>query len=209
MLELNTLGSFSITVLLLMLTPGPNMAFVMTHGVAYGFKGGVAAALGIFATDVVFTSLTAAGITAVLAAWPPAFDIIRYAGALYLLYMVYKALQPPQASDGTVKPHTSLPSVFLRSMLNSMLNPKALLFYMVFLPQFVDPDKGFIGQQLLILGAVLAAISLVFHVLLGQFGSSTRQLLSHHSCAAKFQQYGLAALLLLLAIRLIVMTRPS
>lgn len=185
------------------------MAFVMTHGVAYGFKGGVAAALGIFATDVIFTSLTAAGITAVLAAWPPAFDIIRYAGALYLLYMAYKALQRPQASGGSVMAPTSLPSVFLRSMLNSLLNPKALLFYMVFLPQFVDPEKGSIAQQLLVLGAVLAAISLIFHVLLGQFGGSTRKLLSQHSYAARFQQYGLATVLLLLALRLVFLTRPS
>lgn len=197
--------------LLLLLSPGPNMAFVMAHGVAYGVKGGAVAALGISAADLLLTALTATGITAMVTAWPPAFDIIRYAGAAYLLWMAWmavKALQRSFAPEGSVPSKTSLASVFMLSMVNSLLNPKALLFFMVFLPQFVDQSKGSIAQQLIILGCILTAISMGFHVLLGAFGGSAGRLLSRHSTAVKLQPYGLATVLLLLALRLIFMHRP-
>lgn len=208
MIELTTFLTFSMAALLLLLSPGPNMAFVMAHGVAYGVKGGAVAALGIGAADLVLTALTATGITAMVAAWPPAFDIIRYAGAVYLLWMAIKALQRSFASEESVPFKTSLASVFMRSMVNSLLNPKALLFFMIFLPQFVDQSKGPIAQQLIMLGCILTAISTVFHGLLGAFGGSARRLLSRHSPAVKLQPYVLATVLLLLALRLIFMHRP-
>lgn len=208
MIELTTLLAFSVAALLLLLSPGPNMAFVMAHGVGYGVKGGAVAALGIGAADLVLTALTATGITAMVAAWPPAFDVIRYAGAVYLLWMAIKALQRSLASEASVPFQTSLASVFIRSMVNSLLNPKALLFFMVFLPQFVDQRKGPIAQQLIMLGCVLTAISMVFHGLLGAFGGSARRLLSRHTLAVKLQPYVLATVLLLLALRLIFMHRP-
>lgn len=211
MIELTTLLAFSVAVLLLLLSPGPNMAFVMAHGVVYGVKGGAAAALGISAADLVLTALTATGITAMVTAWPPAFDIIRYAGAVYLLWMVFKALQhafTSFVSESYVPPEMPLASVFMRSMVNSLLNPKALLFFMIFLPQFVDPSKGPIAPQLLMLGCILTAISMVFHVLLGAFGSSARRLLARHSTTVQLQPVGLATVLLLLALRLIFMHRP-
>lgn len=208
MIESNTLLAFSVAVLLLLLSPGPNMAFVMAHGVTHGVKGGALAALGIGAADLVLTALTATGITAMVTSWPPAFDIIRYAGALYLLWMAFKTLQQPFACEYFVPRKTSLAAVFMHSLVNSLLNPKAWLFFMVFLPQFVDQGKDAIAQQLIALGAVLTVISLSFHGLLGTFGSSARRWLSRHPTAAKLQPYGLATVLLLLAFRLIFMHRP-
>ncbi|PRC91624.1 putative threonine efflux protein [Solimicrobium silvestre] len=184
------------------------MAFVMAHGVSYGLRGGAAASFGIGVADLVLTALTATGITAMVAAWPPAFDLIRYAGAVYLLWMAYKALQHPRGSVESVAAQTSLQSIFVRSMINSLLNPKALLFFMVFLPQFVDQSKGSVALQLIVLGCVLTVISTVFHTLLGTFGSSIRLFLSRHSYAARLQPYGLATVLLLLAFRLAFMRRP-
>ncbi|MDF3836725.1 LysE family translocator [Cupriavidus basilensis] len=209
MIAFATLLVFSAAVMMLLLSPGPNMAFVMAHGVSYGLGGGAAAALGIGAADLVLTGLTATGITAVIAAWPPAFDLIRYAGAAYLLWMAYKALRRPRSPLGAVAQQASLKSVFLRSMLNSLLNPKALLFFMVFLPQFVEPGKGNVAGQLVILGCVLTAISVVFHALLGAAGGSARRFLSRNPRAATVQTYGLAVVLVLLALRLIAMPRAA
>ncbi len=209
MIEFATLSVFAAAVMVLLLSPGPNMAFVMAHGVTYGLGGGAAAALGIAAADLVLTVLTATGITAVIAAWPPAFDLIRYAGALYLLWMACKALRRPLLALGAVTQQTSLKSVFFRSTLNSLLNPKALLFFMVFLPQFVEPGKGNVARQLIVLGCVLTAISTVFHGLLGAAGGSARRFLSRNPRAAVFQKYGLAVVLVLLALRLIAMPRVS
>ncbi|MFZ6643075.1 LysE family translocator [Undibacterium sp. TC4M20W] len=207
MISLSTLATFSIAVLLLLCSPGPNMAFVMTCGMQYGVRGGVAAALGIAAADIILTLLTACGITAIITAWPPSFDLIRYAGAVYLLWMAYKALRHPasaaQAADKTVP----LRTVFARSCLNCLLNPKALLFFMVFLPQFVDTQAGLVTQQLVLLGLTLTIISTVFHTLLSSFGHVIRQALMRHAKVAKLQARILAAVLSLLALRLLLMTR--
>ncbi|MGH8787063.1 MAG: LysE family translocator [Cupriavidus necator] len=209
MIALTTLSIFSAAVMLLLLSPGPNMAFVMAHGITYGPRGGVATALGIAVADLILTVLTATGITALVMAWAPAFDLIRYAGAAYLLWMAVKALRQPLALKEAVVTQASLRSVFVRAMLNSLLNPKALLFFMVFLPQFVDPGKGGVAQQLLMLGLVLTVIATVFHALLGAAGGTVRRFLSRHPKAATLQSRGLAAVLVLLALRLVLTSRPA
>ncbi|QBR00886.1 LysE family translocator [Paraburkholderia pallida] len=208
MIDTSTLLVFAAAVMALLLSPGPNMAFVMAHGMAYGPGGGAAAALGIGLADLILTALTATGVTAVVAAWPPSFDLIRYAGAAYLLWMAYKAMRRPGELEQLTASQTTLRSVFVRGALNSLLNPKALLFFMVFLPQFADPGKGPVGQQLALLGCTLTAIATVFHMLLGAVGGSVSRFLARHSGAARLQSRGLAALLVLLAVRLAVMSRP-
>lgn len=209
MIALTTLSVFAAAVMLLLLSPGPNMAFVMAHGITYGPRGGVATALGIAVADLILTVLTATGITALVMAWAPAFDLIRYAGAAYLLWMAVKALRQPLALKEAVVTQASLRSVFVRAMLNSLLNPKALLFFMVFLPQFVDPGKGGVARQLLVLGLVLTVIATVFHTLLGAAGGTVRRFLSRHPKAATLQSRGLAAVLVLLALRLVLTSRPA
>ncbi len=209
MIALTTLSIFAAAVMLLLLSPGPNMAFVMAHGITYGPRGGVATALGIAVADLILTVLTATGITALVMAWAPAFDLIRYAGAAYLLWMAVKALRQPLALKEAVVTQASLRSVFVRAMLNSLLNPKALLFFMVFLPQFVDPGKGGVARQLLVLGLVLTVIATVFHALLGAAGGTVRRFLSRHPKAATLQSRGLAAVLVLLALRLVLTSRPA
>ncbi len=129
MIDLATLAVFSGAVLLLLLSPGPNMAFVISHGVTYGWRGGVASGLGISVADLLLTVLTATGVTALVASWPPAFDLIRYAGVLYLLWLVFKTLQKTPALDTAHVSRVPLGRVFVRAMLNSLLNPKALLFF--------------------------------------------------------------------------------
>ena len=98
MISLATLALFLLAVLALFLSPGPNMAFVLSHGVAHGPRGGFAAALGISSADLVHTLFAATGVTALVAAWPPSFDLLRYAGALYLLWLAWQALRSGSAA---------------------------------------------------------------------------------------------------------------
>lgn len=209
MTDLATLSVFAVAVMLLLMSPGPNMMFVITHGVTYGWSGGVASALGIGAADLVLTILTATGIAAVVGNMPAAFDVIRYCGAAYLLWMAYKCLQAPAAPGGAIASQATLTAVFARAMLNSLLNPKALLFFVVFLPQFVVPDHGPVARQLLILGSVLTAIAFVFHAALGVGSGAVRRFLDSNPKFARLQSLGLATVLVLLALRLIMMARPA
>lgn len=209
MIELGTISLFVAAVMVLLMSPGPNMAFVIAHGVAHGWRGGVAAALGIGAADVVLTAVTVAGITPVIAQWPPAFDLIRFAGAIYLLWLAAKALQLPSELAMQTATQRSLSSVALRAMLNSLLNPKALLFFMVFLPQFVDPGHGMVAQQLLLLGGTLTIVSVTFHAALGSAGATVAKLMAGKGNAGRWPARGVALVMLLLAIRLMVMQEPS
>ncbi|MGO4304120.1 LysE family translocator [Cupriavidus sp. RAF12] len=209
MTDLATLSVFAVAVMFLLMSPGPNMMFVVTHGVTYGWSGGVASALGIGAADLVLTILTATGIAAVVGSMPMAFDVIRYCGAAYLLWMAWKCLQAPAAPGGAIASQATLKAVFARAMLNSLLNPKALLFFVVFLPQFVVPGHGPVARQLLILGAVLTAIAIVFHAALGVGSGAVRRFLDGNPKFARLQSLGLATVLVLLALRLIVMVRPA
>ena len=209
MVEPSTLLLFAGAVLLLLMSPGPNMAFVIAHGASYGWRGGVVAALGIGAADLVLTALTAAGLTAAIAQWPPSFDLIRWAGAFYLLWMAWKAIR----AHAGVPPHSaiqaSLMSVFIRALLNSLLNPKALLFFMVFLPQFVVQGSSTVAQQIVVLGLVLTLVASVFHIALGLVGGVIRGYVSDKSQSAKWQSRGLALVLVLLAARLVFTSRPA
>lgn len=209
MIDLATLAVFCGAVLLLLLSPGPNMAFVISHGVSHGWRGGIACALGIGVADLLLTVLTASGVTALVASWPPSFDLIRYAGVVYLLWLVFKTLQKSPRLDTAHAHRVPLGRVCVQAMLNSLLNPKALLFFVVFLPQFVRPQAGSIAVQLLMLGGVLTVIAAVFHGLLGAFGGVLSRYFAKRPSSAWLQKWGLATVLTVLAVRLAVMSRPN
>jgi threonine/homoserine/homoserine lactone efflux protein len=210
LIGLATLSLFLLAVLALFLSPGPNMAFVLSHGVAHGPRGGLAAAVGISAADLVHTLLAATGVTALVAAWPPSFDLLRYAGALYLLWLAAQAVRGggmPRIG-GQARP-AGFGRIVRMALLNNLVNPKALLFFMVFLPQFVDPSRGSVPLQLLQLGAVLSLAALAFNTLLGACSGQVGRWLQARPGAARWQGGLLAAVMLGLAVRLLFLDRPS
>ena len=93
MVDVSTLGLFLVAVFALFISPGPNMAFVLSHGISHGSRGGIAAAVGITTADLILTLLTATGFSAIIAAWPPSFDLLRYLGAMYLVWLAIKAIR--------------------------------------------------------------------------------------------------------------------
>ena len=219
MIDFATLMLFLLAVLTLFLSPGPNMAFVMSHGMAYGPSGGLAAAVGIGSADVVLTALTATGVTAMVFAWSASFDVLRTAGAAYLLWLAIKTMRSPAHAlvSGVSGVSGSSPSaanlafhtIAKNAMLGSLLNPKALLFFMVFLPQFVDPAAGNITAQLVTLGLTLSVASVVFNCTLGAFSGQLGKLLQRHPRAAAFQKWLMASVLAALAVRLLLTERPA
>jgi threonine/homoserine/homoserine lactone efflux protein len=202
MIDSTTLLVFTGAVLMLMVSPGPNMAFVLVHGVAFGWRGGVAAAVGIAAADLVLTVLTAAGVTALITQWPPSFALLRFGGAIYLLWMAWNTLRKPGALAERGTRQATLTGVAWRAMLNSLLNPTAWLFFLVFLPQFAEVSRGDVGWQLLVLGLVLSTVAIGFHAVLGALGATAARLIPKHPGAARWHSRALALVLVLLAFRL-------
>ena len=209
MIELGTLSLFLVAVLALFLSPGPNMAFVLSHGIALGPRAGFAAGLGIAAADLVHTLCAATGVTALVAAWPPSFDLLRYAGALYLLWLAWQALRSGDASQPARAERAGFAQVLRRAWLNNLVNPKALLFFMVFLPQFVDPARGSVPAQMAVLGVTLSLAGLLFNTALGACSGMIGHRLQRRRGAAGFQRGLLATVMVGLALRLLLIDRPS
>lgn len=189
------------------------MAFVLSHATTHGPRGGLAVALGIGLADVVLTVLTATGVAGMVAAWPPSFDLLRLGGAAYLLWMAWNAWHHPGQLALTRTGAQSLVTVFRRSALNSLLNPKALLFFLVFLPQFVEASDTPVALQLALLGGVLTIASVVFHGALGLVGGQLANALSarlaHSPRLAKLPGRIQALVLAALAVRLLLTQRPT
>jgi len=161
-------------VMILLATPGPNMAFVLTSGAAYGWRGGVAAAVGIGVVDLIFTLICAFGLAGLLSAYPAAFDAIRWAGAAYLITLAVTCIRSAgrEKTSGIIRAEPSRWAIFVRGLASNIANPKAILFFLVFIPQFIDAGNGSVFLQFVLLGCALAVIGTLFHGSLGALGAA-------------------------------------
>ncbi|MEM7505644.1 MAG: LysE family translocator [Pseudomonadota bacterium] len=158
--ETTTLVAFMGACFVLYLTPGADMMFTIASGAAGGPRAGVAAAAGISMGVLTHVALTAAGLGALILAYPAAYDAVRYIGAIYLLYLAWKMWKAePEASE--VKGAARMRRAFTRGYVTNILNPKVALFVLAFLPQFTDPAIGPVWQQTLWLGVILGAGGIV------------------------------------------------
>lgn len=145
---------------LLILTPGPDTFLVAATSAADGARAGVLASLGVFVGCLFHILLAAVGISALIAATPWAFDAIKIAGAIYLVWIGLQVLRAAwRGYDGAVSPRvarerSSAWALFLRGALTNALNPKAAVFFIAFLPQFVDPSRGHVVAQFVVLGLI-------------------------------------------------------
>lgn len=149
------IGLFMIASALLTIAPGPDIIYVLTRGITQGRRAGFAAALG-FATGVIFhTALAALGIAAVIKSSEFAFSLVRYAGAAYLVYLGIRTLMSRSAFQLS-SDHSSLAlwTVYKQSVIGNVLNPKVTLFFLSFLPQFINVSAGHVELQMVLLGAI-------------------------------------------------------
>ncbi len=164
--EPTSLLVFCAAALVLIVVPGPNIAYLATRTIAQGRASGVASALGVETGTLIHVAVAAVGLSALLASSATAFTLLRFAGAAYLVVLGVRALL---VGDGAV-PVSDAPAVTLRrayaqAVLVQVLNPKVALFFLAFLPQFVDPERGPVSAQILVLGVLLGAIGLVVDLL--------------------------------------------
>jgi threonine/homoserine/homoserine lactone efflux protein len=149
---MHSLALFLAAGLALNLTPGPDMLYVAARGASEGRAAGVVSALGIGAGTLVHVTLVAAGLAALLAAVPVAYLALRLGGAAYLIYLGVRALRgSPHASVAPLAP-APLGTIFRQGVVTNVLNPKVALFFLAFLPQFVDPARGNPALQIVALG---------------------------------------------------------
>ena len=149
------IGLFLIASALLVVAPGPDIIYVLTRSITQGRRAGFAAALG-FATGVIFhTALAALGIAALIRSSEFAFSLVRYAGAAYLVYLGIRTLMNRSAFQLS-SDHSSLAlwTVYKQSVIGNVLNPKVTLFFLSFLPQFINVNAGHVELQMVLLGVI-------------------------------------------------------
>jgi threonine/homoserine/homoserine lactone efflux protein len=161
-IQTSSLLGFALLALGMVLTPGPNMVYVVSRSVCQGRKAGLISLAGVGLAFIVYMLAAALGITSLLMAVPFAYDALRVAGAVYLGYLAWQALKPGGRSPFAVQnlPVDSPRRLFAMGFMTNMLNPKAALLYLSLLPQFIDPAAGSVFVQAVILGSMQIAISL-------------------------------------------------
>jgi len=153
---------FLVASALLTIAPGPDIVYVLTRGITQGTRAGIAAALGFASGCIFHTVLAAVGIAALIRSSPVAFDLVRYAGAAYLVWIGIQALRHRSSfSIEGDREKRALATIYRQSVIGNMLNPKVTLFFLAFLPQFVDAHAGHVGWQMALLGVIFMVQTIV------------------------------------------------
>ena len=166
MLGIHGLWLFILSGILLNITPGPDTAYTVGRSVQMGWRGGVAAALGISAGCLVHVFAAAVGLSALLAASSYAFTAVKWIGAAYLLYtgiqMLRAGASTAATNDAAEKPLLSLRQVFWQGAFTNALNPKVALFFLAFLPQFVEVDAPSKALAFIVLGLIFISTGTIW-----------------------------------------------
>lgn len=181
MLGTQSLGLFVISGLLLNMTPGADTLYIVHHA-THGFRKGFYAALGIGAGCIVHALAAALGLSAILAASAQAYMVVKWIGAVYLIYLGLNMLRSAQKSapkhaEETIAIHTSMGAqqIFWRGFLTNVLNPKVALFFLAFLPQFIAPDAPSHILTMLFLGLVFDINGTLWNIFLAWLASGVAQ----------------------------------
>ena len=199
-----TLALFALACLALTATPGPDMLLIASRSLSQGRASGFATLAGIQAGTYCHALAAALGLSQLFVIVPVAYDIVRYAGAAYLLYLAWQTVRSagPTAGPANGSRRYPLPTVFRQGLLTNLLNPKMALFVLALFPQFVDPNAGSIAVQIMVLATLLNAIGILVNGAVILMASGLRGLLATTRRLGRLPQYFLATVFIGLAARL-------
>jgi len=193
--------------------PGPDMALILQTSIARGVRSGFAAAAGLGLSRAAHVTLSACGMAALLRNAPWLYDAVRYVGAVYLAWVGIQIFRSqgfalPDEGRGAVAPNAGtgaarpLRTAFIKGLLTNLLNPKALLFCSVLLPQFVRPQAGPVALQMIELGVVLLVTGACFDALYATGAARIANWMRAHPLAQTLQRWTFSAALIGFALRL-------
>ncbi len=190
MFETSDLFLFATAASVLVIIPGPNSLFIIARSVEQGRAVGIVSCIGVLIGTLLHVAAAALGLSALLVSSALAFNFVKYAGAAYLIYLGLKTL----LSDDRVDQKTdiverSLRRVLFQGVIVNVLNPKSALFFVAFLPQFVDVSKGSVGVQILILGLILAGLGTLADMFYALISGSVSNLFRQNLKFLRAQRY--------------------
>ena len=208
MFELSSFLFFLSASMLLIIAPGPDLLFAITQGISNGRRAGVATGMGLALGNSIHTLAAAFGISLIFKTSAIAFTVLKILGAAYLLFLAFKAIKN-RNSMFTLKDEkpASERALLARGFLMNVLNPKVALFFLAFLPQFVNPAIGNVPLQMIILGLIFMVLTAIIFGTIGYFSGFFGQWLVQKPAASRYISYGSASVFVALAVKLALTER--
>lgn len=200
----SSLIAFAFICLGMVLTPGPNMIYLVSRSICQGPMAGLVSLGGVALGFVFYMLMSALGITVLVMAVPFAYDALKFAGAAYLLWLAWQAVRPGGHSPFQVRdlPKDSPRRLFMMGLVTNLLNPKAAVLYLSLLPQFVDPALGSVLLQSVVLGASQIAISVTVNAMIALMAGSIALFLAGRPFWMVVQRWLMGTVLAGLAVRM-------
>jgi threonine/homoserine/homoserine lactone efflux protein len=199
-----SLIAFALICLGMVLTPGPNMIYLVSRSICQGSMAGLISLGGVALGFLFYMLASALGITVLVMAVPYAYDALKLAGAAYLAYLAWQAIKPGGRSPFQVRqlPKDSPKRLFMMGLITNLLNPKAAVLYLSLLPQFIDPARGNVLLQSIVLGTTQIAISMTVNGLIAIMAGSIALFLGRRPLWMVVQRWLMGTVLAALAIRM-------
>ena len=206
--EWSSLSVFLVAALAVGISPGPGMLYAVARGIGQGSGAALVSVLGLSTGSFVNCLIAALGMSAVLAASTLAYDLVRYAGAAYLCYLAYRILRASNDGIPVGQLHADgLGRIYVQGIITNVVNPKSALFYLSFVPQFVDPARGNAFLQFILLGLIFNVGGNIVNLLVALFFGRIGDWLSHHPRVWQYQRWFTASVLAGLALHLALAAR--
>ncbi|MEJ5049792.1 LysE family translocator [Chryseobacterium culicis] len=205
MIPFHELIFFILAALILVISPGPNMIYLISKSITQGKKSGFISLTGVVCGFLFHIIMVSFGLTAVLLAVPFAYTVLKAVGTLYLLYLAYQAIKPNGRNIFDVdksSSHDSPKKLFTIGFLTNVLNPKVAVFYLSFFPQFIKPEYGSVFIQSLELGVIQVLISFSINFIIVLAAARVSLFFSNNPVWIKVQKWFMASVLTYLAIKM-------
>lgn len=209
--ELHNIGLFIAAATIVIIIPGPAVLYIMAKSAEQGYKAGIFSVLGIGVGGLFHVFAASIGLSALLVASATAFSIIKYLGALYLIYLGIKKLFDKSAFikekiKSDKKKHSK---IFFEGVIVNILNPKAAIFFFAFLPQFISPEKGGATSQILFLGAIFIIIAVTSDIMYVFISGKISKWVKKQAKGMRFSNYIIGSIYIFLGILTLSINKPA
>ena len=204
MFDMATLLLFIGTAIILIIIPGPDLIFTVTQGMANGKKAAIITALGLSLGNIVHTFAAAIGLSLIIKTSPLVFVVFKTLGTIYLFYIAFQAIKHRKEMIDLNSQNTNhTKGLFLRGLLMNVLNPKVAIFFLTFLPQFINYENGYVPIQMCILGLIFIILTAIIFSILGYFSGVFRDRLLKRPRFNEYMNITAAIIFIVLGLMLI------
>jgi threonine/homoserine/homoserine lactone efflux protein len=187
--SIETIALFSLAAVALAVVPGPAVTYIVTQSIDKGRRAGLVSALGVASGGLVHVAAATIGLSALIASSATAFTVVKLVGAVYLIVVGIRRIRSRDPEPAEAAEPAPLQKLYVQGLVVNILNPKTALFFLAFLPQFVDPDLGSVAVQIATLGCLFVVIALCSDMAYALAADALAGRLRRHGAAARIRRY--------------------